>query len=256
MTQGGVKFSDGFTFHPYGHGTVLDPTGGDGIDYIKIMRHFKEDYSLPGKEMYLGQTEILNIGNLGSGGWDIVQRFLLDWASGSSWSCGIIGDGMYFMEMGDLNPWFFRGARPPGIGGVASNAMHQILGGHKFIKLVENDSKILVCLFEKEDGTGYAVAMAAGSDPAQCPEITIDLSNLSDLKMYDMCGAEIAPNTPFILTRDPIYITSTDKDILSRAENYSSNWVNNDYNYEYRDPRNDGDSLFEYLCTGLIPKKQ
>jgi hypothetical protein len=255
MTQGGTKFSDGFTFHPYSRSYIYGDYG-NGIDYIKLMRHFKEDYAPKGEELLLGQSEILNLGDKGSPGWDIVQRFLLDWAAGCLWSVGIDGDGMYFLEMGDLNPWYFRGSRPPGLAGVASNAMHQILGGHEFLEMVDKDNKILVCLFKKPDNSGYALAMAGGSDPDQCPEITIDLTNLSNLKMYDMCGAEISSNTPFILTRDPIYITSTDQALLERAKDYSFQWVNNNYNYEYMEDRKSADFLFEYLCTGMFPRKK
>jgi len=255
MTQGGVRFSDGFSFHPYGRGVIWrDTNKGNGIEYIKLMKHFKDDYSEPGRTMVLGQSEILNIGQVGTPAWEFIQRFLLDWVGTCKWSAGIAYDGMCFLESGILSPWYFRGPHTPGTGAVALNAMQEILGGCAYQEMVDKDKQILVALFKVPNDSKFVVAMAAGSIVDKCPEITIDLSGLKNVKVFDMYGAEIQWQKPYLLTRNAVYITSTDSALLKRARNFSFNWVTNYSNFKYRKDDTQPDFHWELLCTGETPR--
>jgi len=255
--SGGGDFSDGFTYHPYArHDIALK-----GISYSVLNEKFRKEFTKPGRKFYMGMSEIHAIGAYGCPGWDAMQRTLLDWSATCDCSAGIISDGLYFLESGSLMAWPGRGSKAPGIGASALNAFYKMLGGFEYIKRVDKDENILVCLFKNKTTGEYAVAMSAADDHDQCPRVDMDITSINCTK-YDQFGGIVQnPQNSFMLTREVVYFKSKSQDLLSHAENYSFAWEASKLNFEYEhEPSAFANNpspewWVQLLITGMLPKK-
>jgi len=174
---GGVEYSDGYTFHPYG----WDVISNGGLHAVKLYKARAERASTRQKKLLVGMSECLHIrdGRIFQG-WEIVQRTLLDWSSGFRWSCGVPVDRAFAVEAGPRNPWRWRGPFAPGFGAVALNGLYTVLAGAKSLGRVDIDDYVLIALFEtRPTPKAYTVALAATDAQSKLAQLVVDLRGVS-----------------------------------------------------------------------------
>ena len=272
MDGGGVKYSDGFTYHPYAKTFIYynepnpNRTNGwvtTGIKFMKRLQGYVDRYK-DQKHLITGMTEIHGPASKYGIGWDVMQRIMLDWSEGALFSSGILPGGLYFMETGNGSCWTETYTRAPGIPLVAVNAMYTILGGYKMLKRVDWDDDdnycVLIIIFKKPDQDSYAVAFAQGDFGDKIALVEAPLP--SDAVFYDQWGEEITPEMPLKLSTEITYMKTDDASVVDLFNVYTNaiGWTNEPNGYVYEYPLTDfmhlpSDSWFKTVQrTGIPPR--
>jgi len=267
--NGGAKYSDGVTYHPYGREWIYreDQYGEHyGINFIQRNEDFiHADYNVS-KELIMGMSEIHEVGILSSVGWDVMQRILLDWSGGAKFSAGILSEGLYFLEARDKNEWRDKSPHAPGVGAVAINAMYSVLGGYKVLEridLQDKDCKILVIAFENNKTNSYAIAIAQGD--VKDKRASVSVAFPADAEFYDQWGEKIEKQTsPIKLSNEILYIKSQSEELVQafRDINLTKDvvWLDEPNGYDYEPDlidfkaQPDGTWFQELLKTGIRPR--
>lgn len=246
MDANGTKYSDGFTYHPYGRTFIYAINKWDheepGIAYMKRMERYRDRYKET-KKLIIGMTEI-QIASRYAVGWDVVQRALLDWSGGARFSIGMRSGGLYFLETGHNDNWQFTFTKAPGPALVALNGMYGVLGGYKLLKRVdwddENNHGVLIVLFKKPGEEKYAVAMAQGDFAHKRAVLNVGFP--ADAKFYDQWGEPIDPERPVKLSNEILYMTTTDSSVKTLFDDYNNavSWSDEPNGYDYSEGFMDG----------------
>jgi len=220
VDAGGLKWMDGFSFHPYDWNTLRF----DSLENVLMYRHYLDKVS-PGRHMQLGQTEEVFLYSLG------IQRVLSDWAGGCCWSAGVPWRSFYGREHASYIGWHNTGPLTPSEFGLFANGMYTVLAGAKRIGCSETVPNTIVASFEKPASGGgkeYVVALCTAYKPGKAMLLTdVKLDGLR-CKAYDATGERIPiPKGGLILTERPIYISSPDKRVLGLFANPKHKWVYN-----------------------------
>jgi hypothetical protein len=262
FAAGGAKYSDGFSYHPYGRSSIS--MNDRGINFIQENHEKSITWAKNGQPLIMAQSEEQLLGGGAFDGWEIMQRILLDWAAGARWSIGQDCDKLYFLEANKLQSWeqLHRGPRAPGRAAVAINALYYLLAGYQRTGMADyggdNSDGTLALFLKKPDNSHYAVAIACGSVQDKCVDLSIDLSGIQ-FDLYDQWGASITNHsTPLHITREPKYLITTSADITNRFNNATVTWVNDPEWYETDLPYNGGSNppnnwYEEYLRTAILP---
>ena len=276
MDAGGVDYTDGFTYHPYGRTFVYykNKNGNDqiGISFIKRMEAYKDKYE-DKKKLVTGMSEIHGIASKSAVGWDVMQRVLLDWSEGAKFSAGLLPGGLYFLETGNAADWADTYTKAPGVALVAVNAMNSILGGYKLLKRVDwnddefsnngfggNSHGVLIIIFKKPNEADYTVAFAQGDFAHKRALINVDFPD--DAKFYDQWGEKISPAQPLKLSNEIVYMKTKDPLVVDLFNDYGSavSWSDEPNGYDYELELDDfqtepSDAWFKTLLkTGIPPR--
>jgi hypothetical protein len=210
------------------------------------------------KTINMGMSEIHAIGTFITPGWDLMQRILVDWVGGADWSAGVLYDGLCFLEARGMSAWRNRGPRAPGIGAVALNAMYSVLGGFRCIERIDLDHGVLIGLFENPTTGEKAVALANGYYNTLEATLDVDFAGMT-LKVYDQWGAPCRIATPILLSREIIYIKSSEPGFADAFRNATLHFSTApprpiyQHNPAQFSPGPDSTWYQELLRTGLPP---
>jgi hypothetical protein len=261
--QGGLDGTDGFSYHPYGRRILVEELSngntGYGFDYMDLNNTFKTEIQTnTTKTINMGMSEIHAIGTFITPGWDLMQRILVDWVGGADWSAGVLYDGLCFLEARGMSAWRNRGPRAPGIGAVALNAMYSVLGGFRCIERIDLDHGVLIGLFENPTTGEKAVALANGYYNTLEATLDVDFAGMT-LKVYDQWGAPCRIATPILLSREIIYIKSSEPGFADAFRNATLHFSTApprpiyQHNPAQFSPGPDSTWYQELLRTGLPP---
>jgi hypothetical protein len=233
--DGGAKYVDGFTYHPYGKDWVYyhDRYGDHfGIKFMKRNEKYRSDNSTDSKKLVMGMTELHAESVYSEIGWSMMQRTLLDWSGGALFSSGMLSGGMYFLETRKAGEYVDKSTTAPGIGSVALNAMYDVLGGYKLLKRVELDDGVLSVVFKSK--SSYALAIMQGDFEQKRAIFDSNLPN--DVKFFDQWGEEIDEPDMIKLSNEVLYIKSNSLDLVSAVENAKISWIDESNGYTYNPP--------------------
>ncbi len=273
MDAGGVDYTDGFTYHPYGRTFAYyrNKNGNEqiGISYMKRMEDYRDRYKNT-RQLVIGMSEIHGIASKSAVGWDVMQRVLLDWSAGSRFSAGLLPGGLYFLETGNSAAWADTYTKAPGVALVAVNAMNGILGGYELLKRVDwdgdeykngygNNHGVLIVIFKKPNESLYTVAMLQGDFPDKRAILNVPLPG--DAVFFDQWGEQIDPPDPFKLSNEVIYMRTADPSVEGLFDDERIiDWSHEPNGYDY-DPELDdfqkdpSDEWFKTLLrTGIPPR--
>ena len=268
MDANGTKYTDGFTYHPYGRTFVYykNKNGNEqiGISFMKRMENYTERYK-DQKELITGMTEIHGIASKSAVGWDVMQRVLLDWSEGAKFSAGLLPGGLYFLETGNAADWADTYTKAPGVPLVAVNAMNSILGGYKLFKRVDwedaNNNGVLIVIFKKPKEEAYVVAFAQGDFPDK--RAVLNVAMPADAVFYDQWGERITPSLPLKLSNEILYMKTTDASVVRLFDDYDTAvaWSGEPNGYDYELELDDfqtepSDEWFKRLLRTGIPPRQ
>jgi len=244
IDAGGLRYMDGFTFHPYEHGTLLF----DSLDNVRKYRDYLDHLS-PRRKLFLGQSEILFLKTF------TTQRTLSDWVGGCRCSCGIPWRCLYASIHGAYNKWHDTGPLMPGINGVHLNGINAVLSGARLVGGAKGIPRTLVGFFEKTASGGakkYVAAVCAEYRAGKALALrSPSLANLR-CRAYDICGAEcrvpIIGDT-LLLSEKTVYLVSDTPNLFKALSATKHEWVN------YAQARSpvQGASITNLIMTGTPP---
>ena len=244
QATGSSLVCDGYDYHPY-QAPMLGRNGIGGM--LKTIAGI--DQQSEGADKKMGCSELHYQNKHVTRGYGYPQRFLLDWAAGSSWSLiNVMGEGFREEAAGRR---YFNGARigsfTPGLGAVALNGIYNVLEGckrrlhRKSWTRISNDpdwyeDTTLIAMFERDPAQydyPYVLALIGAEwietpwsyHPDRQAHIVADLNGL-DLKAYDGYGEPMEVPDPLILVNMPIYIACTSDELFTRFENAKHEWAN------------------------------
>ena len=235
---GGTNYSDGYSFHAYGAPTIVPGSfdastpeaEGDasGIERMAVYQARAHNYGLD-----FGQSECFYFNTPRYDqleGWDHTQRVLLDVSYGGLYSASVNAMRLYTYETGMKNAWRNKGTGVPSQAAVGLNGLHRVLEGGTAQGVIVKDRHFLIGTFEVNRtgaGTRYVAAIVAGNN-TKTGSLDTDLSGVSGLVAYDLCGEEIAPpiqNGQLYVGRNVLYLESDSPTALFNAlQTATLNW--------------------------------
>jgi hypothetical protein len=220
IANGGQKYLDGISFHPYAHSTLKSGSLKD----VRMYRNFLDKIS-PNRHLTLAQTEALSLRDP----YDIVQRILSDWVGGCEMSAGVPWRALYSKLHSSKNYWRNTGPLVPSMAAVMLNGMHKVLAGMKLINSAKTPNDILIGLFENNEGTKEYAAVLCCADN---PDSAVLLKGLSEgsleLEFYDETGSKIirTKNDSIFITASPLYIKSRDRKLIEKLIKPEYEYIN------------------------------
>ena len=216
---GGLKYMDGFSFHPYAHADLKR----DSLADVRIYRDFADKHAKG--TFYLGQTEVMHLSPSGT-----IARMLSDWVGGGRWSAGMHWRNLSAAEHGAVTYHRNTGPMAPSQTAVLLNGMNRVLAGAKLVGSVKQFNDVLIGLFERElagGGKEYIAALIAAQKDDRAALIeNINFSRIPFVA-YDQTGEafKMDINRSVLIANEVFYLVSSSKALVKAFKKAERRWV-------------------------------